>query len=269
MSRMIRLLLLALSPFVFLAACQSAPAPTPDTSGTFPTPIETITWNRSPDQIVFRAEVSGGNPDEFARRNDIPPCTIYGDNRVVWTVTNVGIDDTVLFDVLSDEVISTFARQLIEMYNLYQYTAGAELVGQSEPPVTEQLTLNVNGRDHRADAFGGLAYADYEMLRDACRSLSQTPIAFEPQGAWVSVQRVDYDPNRSSILWDANAWSWDLNTMSSNPNPQWLSDTEVRFVWSRIRSMGGDVRFESGEGTYQIALQIPFLTLNAPPPPAS
>ena len=34
---------------------------------------------------MFRAEVVGGDREgTFLARNDIPLCTIYGDNRIVW-----------------------------------------------------------------------------------------------------------------------------------------------------------------------------------------
>ena len=45
-----------------------------------------IQWDRSPQTVVFRTEVAGGDDaDSFLIKNEIPLCSIYGDNRVVWT----------------------------------------------------------------------------------------------------------------------------------------------------------------------------------------
>ncbi|MBC8171316.1 MAG: hypothetical protein H7X77_06575, partial [Anaerolineae bacterium] len=123
MARLLRLLILVIISLM-AAACQPSAPPTPP-PGT-PTPIGEVTrpelvdaiqWERSPTTIIFRAEYTGGGiEDEFYTRNDIPYCTIYGDNRVVWTTTNLRNDDGVVFDVVSDEKIRLFVDRLINFY---------------------------------------------------------------------------------------------------------------------------------------------------------
>ena len=59
-----------------IAACQPTTTQSTPDSGL-------VTWDRTPQTIIFRADILGGESD-FVARNAVPNCTIYGDNRVVW-----------------------------------------------------------------------------------------------------------------------------------------------------------------------------------------
>src|SRR4051812_22850635 len=99
---------------LLIAACRPA---TPNDVA-----LNIVSWDRSPQTIVFRADVVGGESD-FQTRNDIPNCTIYGDNRVVW-VNELGASDIqVLEDRLPDSAINAFAQYLAGKERLYTFEA--------------------------------------------------------------------------------------------------------------------------------------------------
>lgn len=273
MARLLRLLMLVILILPF-AACQptsSEPTPlpgppTPIGEVTRPDLVDAIQWDRSPSTIVFRAEFTGGGlEDEFYTRNDIPYCTIYGDNRIVWTTTNMRIDDGVVFDVVSDEKIRLFVDRLINFYLIYDYKTGADLLIPSEvEPVVERLTLFVNGNLHQTDSFGGWDYTYFRQILEECRNISTTPVTFAPESAWVSAQKVDYDPTRPGILWDGSAAELKLSELTER---KWLTGRNVAVLWDRIRSGGPDMQFDDNGETFMVAVEVPNITRLAPPAP--
>jgi len=69
--------ILTLVALLLLAACEGGGNETGSDSFAANTIIQ---WDRSPETVVFRTEVVGGdNADSFLMRTRIPLCTIYGD----------------------------------------------------------------------------------------------------------------------------------------------------------------------------------------------
>src|SRR5215216_2647266 len=104
----------ALALFLLIAACRPVS----------PTEVQSnlVSWDRSPQTIIFRADVVGGESD-FQARNNIPNCTIYGDNHVVW-VNELGASEIqVLEDRLPDAAINAYAQYLAGKERLYTFEA--------------------------------------------------------------------------------------------------------------------------------------------------
>jgi len=246
-----------------LAACGGG-----DDGDTFnPDSGEAITWDRSPGTIVFRMEVVGGE-QTFDDLNDVPYCTIYGDNRIVWTVTAGDTTTQILYDVLTDQAIRSFVSDMTIAKRLFEYEAGLPLQPPSDPaPVVEQITINVAGRQHVTDGFGGWDYNFFEDIRNQCVSLSPSPTIYEPTEAWLTVQASEYDPTAAEILWDAAAADLDLAAIASSGEPAWITGGNVRFFWNRIHSGSGGLQFTQDGQTFLVALQVPNVTRDAPQPP--
>lgn len=245
----------------------------------------TIEWNRAPSAIIFRAEISGGTddtPENAYIRNEVPPCTVYGDNRVVWTITNQNTDDSVVFDVVPDEAVRDFIIRLIAVHNFYGYrnslaTPEAQTVDTAETttdevfietPVVERLSLTINNETYVTDSFSGWDYTYFREVMEACRRISTTPIAFQPQGAWVTVRDMGYNPNRPSLFWDSDITGLRLAEMAGS-EPRWMTGELVLTLWEAIRSSGIDILFQDGSSEYLVTVEVPNITRSSPPPPSS
>ncbi|MEM6282749.1 MAG: hypothetical protein AAF787_11190, partial [Chloroflexota bacterium] len=79
-----------------------------------------INWNSDPGHIVFQVDVVGGIED-IDQRNDIPLCTIYGDNRIVWTPDSQPGQNIVLFDYLETVTVADFVLDMIINFDIYEY----------------------------------------------------------------------------------------------------------------------------------------------------
>ncbi len=229
-----------------------------------------IQWNRDPQNIVFRADVRGGesvgSPTELS---EIPVCTIYGDNRVVWVVNATDDTTQVLFDHVDDLAIRNFVDFLVVGKTYFEYSAQADLQSAGGvTPVVETLFLNVNDTPHDADTFGGLDYDDYLEIVAYCQSLSQSPVIYEPEGAWVRAIAVEYNPAIPAIFWDAQANGLNLAELAASGEQRWITGAPLRILWDRIRTTLPGTRFEQEFLNYEMILQVPNISRYADPPPS-
>lgn len=251
-----------------LASCQALGGGDSPNQPVQPGSGSAVQWDRSPSNVVFRAEIVGGdNADAFHTRSEIPDCTIYGDGQVVWT-TGGGDQGQVLFDRLSDDQIQRFVEQLTLARGIYNYEAGAEpeLFSDVEP-VVEQLTLSVNNRTHITDSMGGWDFEFYQVILNQCRDLGQTPTIFEPEGAWVSAIATEYTTTLPTVSWSASGSGVDLAELAASGERQWVTGRIARALWVLLRDSSPDLQFNQATGTYQIALEIPNVTRDAPDAP--
>lgn len=267
--RLISVLILTL----VLAACNgddngdSGNSGDPNDPGNGNTPSLSVSWDRDPATIVFRAEVVGGEDDDaFYRRNDVPYCTIYGDGQIVWT-NETGAGFQILFDRLSDEQIAAFASYLIAQRAIYDYTAEADFEFTATAPVVEVLTLSVNGTTHVTDGFGGWDYEYFEEILNNCMRLGRTPGIFEPTAGWISAQATTFDPTIPFRTWSHLSTGIDLGELAASGEKRWISGNLVTAIWRWIYQSVPNLQFGQGDGVYFIGLEIPSVTRFAPPRP--
>jgi hypothetical protein len=263
-----------------LTACASEPAAVrtdgqPDPNDPLPTPadlgVETrvIEWDRSASTIVFQADVVGGAPDLLSERNRVPLCTIYGDNRVVWTNEVSSYHLQVLFDQLPDEPIRLFLETLVVNERLYDFGGSEALsVTREVQPVVETLALNINSALHITTAFDGWDAPYFQRILDRCRTLSSAPVLFAPAAAWVTVARVPPDANAPVVLWDAAATGVDLAAIASTGRRQWVDAPIIGSLWQTVRQAPPGLQFVQGDGDYRVALEVPNVSASRPPLPA-
>lgn len=247
-----------------LAACGGEAMPTPDPE-TSSSPVQ---WLRDPLHVVFRADIVGGERSAWQIANHIPDCTIYGDGRVVWT-NDSGGGLQVLFDFLPDLVIQDFISFLAIDARIYTYEEGFPLqLPQSNTPTYAQITVEVSGRKHVTDSYGNWETDLYSAVLEVCRTLSKTPRRFVPTGAWLSAMPADPKRDLPTVYWDSEAAGFNFGTLALEGSKMWIEGNIVRALWANIVEDPTEVRFDDRFGVYMLTLQVPGVTLDAPPAPA-
>lgn len=267
---MTQIMVTALMMLLALAGCQPEPSPTPPPDGTSARPdlVGLIEWDRSPTAVVFRAEQTGNNQTDFFRLGDIPDCTIYGDNSIVYLLPAASGGTIVAVDKVHDDAIRTFVEDVTLNYQLFNQESGAsELDSSLLPPLYEAVSIAINGQRFSFDSLGGWPDDYYPRITERCRAVSSAPAEFVPEsGAWVTVERIDYDPNQPARAWDAVATGVDLIVMSDKGR-QWLRGAGGVALWDLLRTAGRDVQIQQGEDTFRVVMQVPGITLNSPAAP--
>lgn len=251
-----------LLPVLVISACVEL-TPTPQEVE----PVDVIRWDRSPETIVFRGEITGGNTPTILTMNEVPRCTIYGDNRVVW-VNELGAFQTeVLYDMVSDEAIADFVNYLTVEERVYTYAARADLqVPQNIPPVVERVTLNVNDEPYIADAFSGWDVEWFNRVITRCKEISSAPILFDPQTAWIRSEAVDA-PSANIIMWNAEASGLSLAELANSQELRWIEGDNVRILWNFLHTLPPSLVFGEGDRYFRVGMQIPQISANTPPAP--
>jgi hypothetical protein len=248
-----------------LAACSG----TNNNTAGQPSPQNPIEWDRKPSSIIFRADVEGGQ-DDFTRRNEIPDCTLYGDNTVVWRNELSTVDTQALFDKISDEDVRNFVTFLTINQEFYKYEGKADLQPPSAvTPAVETLTLTVNNTTRKTDAYSGWDREYYERILRQCKALGSRPVLFEPTAAWVSAKEVPYNTTVPSLLWDGDAAKLKLADLAASGERKWITDRNVKILWNIIRSAPLNTQFSEGEKQYEVAIEVPNISRDVPPAPGS
>ena len=261
-------LLILLSLLLALAACDTGTDGTNNAAGS----NTIIQWDRSPETVVFRAEVTGGQSDgTFLARNEIPLCTIYGDNRVIWLNELDDFDVQVLWDKVTDQQIQDFVSLLTISRRVFTYDAGADLQLPSDiQPVVEVLYVNVNDREHTADSFSSEPWPfDYfSGIVDFCKQVSRAPVIYEPEGAWLTVQPADYDSSRPMQVWNSEAAGLNFGERAASNESTWLTGPNLKILWNTIRSSSPNVLFTDMDGNaFEVVLEVPGVNPSSPPAP--
>lgn len=262
MQRFLSMIVLAL--LLVLAACDSG-------TGNEATGFDgVITWDRDPQTVVFRANTFGGNTDSpFLARNDIPLCTIYGDNRIVWTNDLGDFNLQVLWDQLSDQQVQNFISYVTVIERIYTFDARADQQLPSEiAPAYETLSVAVNGRLHSTDSFGEWEPEYFQRIVNTCKDISDSPVIYEPQGGWLTAQSVEYDSNRPSILWEGEAAGLRFSELASSGEPSWITGSNLVILWNLIHTSSPIIQFVEGENAYELVLEVPGVNPTAPAAPS-
>lgn len=245
-----------------LAACNGGTPPAQTQTDT-----SVVQWDRTVSTIVFRADVTGGSQSSnFLARSEIPACTLYGDNHLVWTNELGPFNVQVLEDRLSDEQVVSFVNYLALNEQIYKYKAEQQ-AASSTSPVVETLTLFVNSVNHVTDAFSGWDVSYYQRILEYCQRISEAPVLYVPTGAWISVQAVPYDTSAPGLLWDAAANNLKLADLAASGERKWITDRNLGVIWNIIRSSPPNIQFNEDSLQYQVALEIPNITRTSPAAP--
>lgn len=247
---------------LLLAACH--PPPTNDENATNTDP-NLVQWDRSPQTVIFRADVIGGD-SAFLARNAVPNCTIYGDNRMVWVNELGPFQIEVLEDRLPDGAISAFIQYLTVNERIYTFEAGMPTVQAQSfglKPVVETVLVNVSGAEHHADSLSDWDDQWFSRVLDACKRLAQAPVLVQPTGGWLAAQPVSYDMQKPLVIWDADVPLADAPADA----PLWFSGDKAAQLWTTLHSLPSNVIFQDGDAYYEVALQVPGITRDAPPAP--
>lgn len=227
-----------------------------------------IYWERSRTHVVFRADVvSADSEEDFFARSEIPPCTIYGDGRVVWNTQSENPAEGVRVGPVDDQRIRNFVERQTVARNIYSYDARADLQGDTVQPVVRTLTIHVSGREHVTDSYADWEDGYYEDVLEECRNLSPRPQVYEPKGAWLRVREEPYNPQRPSVIWEPDVTQLDLDEIAEDGEPVWVTGQVLRILWAYRERSPIDLQFGQQSGNFLIALEIPGVTRHSRPAP--
>jgi hypothetical protein len=253
---------------VMLAACNNN-TPTPE-AGT-PQPnngVAVLTWNTAPDAVIFRMDRQITNDTPFSDLNRIPPCTLYGDGRVVWVNPLQPAGEEVLEALIDDTQFRSFLEYLIRDAKFYDIPDYASMeLPPAEQSSVETISLALSDQVTTKRNYKAWPLDVYLTLLDKCKTLSNAPVRVEPSAGWVTVYPAPENSGMPFIDWPATA-PFQLAQANADKQAIWLTDAGFRMLWQAQRETQGNIMWRENGLNYQVALQVPLVSRDSPSAPA-
>lgn len=246
-----------------LAACRrntSSPSGEGGTLGLFD-------WARQADAIIVRLDSRAEQESPADALNSLPPCTIWGDGRVVWTTRNPATGEDVLEARIDEATLRAFIENIISRGF---YTWQDELVPPAlENPMAETITVSLYGDVRTVRRYSTWPQNSFSRILDDCRHLSDTPVRVLPRAGWISAYPIDPDPSLPGWTWPAHA-PFTLRELAASNEARWLEGDLAAAVWQSARENGSGLQvFESDGQAFEVAIVVPGYSRDAgPAPPA-
>ncbi len=223
-------------------------------------------WKRDPQTIIVRLDSRPLDDNPAFLLNSIPPCTLWGDGRVVWSTLDQFGSEEILEGRASDAAIRAFLEDIIAR-GFYEWED--ELVFASETtPVLESITVSLYDEVHTVRRYSYWPQNSYALILEKCQQLSDTPVRVLPTAGWVSAYRVPRNTSAPTWLWPSNA-PFTLSELADSQEERWLEGSLATQVWLNARERRGDVQvIERSGDAYEVAIVVPGYSRNALAPPA-
>lgn len=222
-------------------------------------------WERNPDTIIVRLDSLPDQEDPALIANSIPPCTLWGDGRVVWTTRDESGAEVVLEARIDDVTMRSFLEDIISR-GFYDWQD--ELIPPSTTdPVIESITVSLYDEVRTIRRYSTWPQNNFARILANCQTLSDQPVLVQPSAGWISAYPVPRDTLAPSWPWPENA-PFSLRELTQNGESRWLEGPLATEVWLSAREDRGDIQVvERDGGAYQVAIAVPGYSRDAAPPP--
>jgi hypothetical protein len=260
-----RLLSMGLAALVVvtLAACGGKES---KTDGQGDSQLGLIDWSRDPNTIIVRLDAQSSLDDPAFTLNNIPPCTLWGDGRVVWASTDDYGSEQILEARLDDVTIRTFLEDIISR-GFYSWQD--ELLPMSSSnPVTQSLTVFLYDELRTVRRYTAWPENSYNKIMDRCSHLSSAPVLVLPQVGWISAYAIPRDDSAPSWLWPLSA-PFTLRDLAQNGEARWLEGALASEIWLNVRERSGETQVvERDNSAYRVAIVVPGYSRDTVAPPS-
>ncbi len=259
-----RLILLILIVGLALAACGDE-SPAENDNADSGGDLGLFDWERNAATIVARLDSLPDQESAALITNSIPPCTLWGDGRVVWTTRDDSGAEAVL-EARIDEV--TMRGFLEDIINRGFYDWEDEMIPPSTvDPVIESITISLYDEVRTVRRYSNWPQNSFARILANCQTLSDQPVLVQPTAGWISAYPIPRDTMAPSWPWPANA-PFALQELTENGESRWLEGSLATEVWLSAREDRGDIQvIERNDAAYQVAIAVPGYSRDAALPP--
>jgi hypothetical protein len=257
------LLLIGVIGLMLVACSKEKKSPANTGSGQV---LGSFDWDRSPSTLIVRLDTQSETASQPDRLNSIPPCTLWGDGRVVWST----FDETGAEQILEARVDETTMRTFLEdIINRGFYNWTSDLVpSDASNPVSESMTLYLYNEAHTVQKFNAWPQDSYTKILQNCQHLSSTPVLVLPKAGWISAYPIPLDSSMPNWRWPSSA-PFTLQELAEKSQSRWLEGDLASYIWLNARRSHGRIQVIERNQAYQVAIVVPGYSREAASPPTS
>lgn len=265
MRRLVLVLILA-ALLLTLAACKEDKSSDDNQPADSDSALGLFDWNRDPNTIIVRldAKLENATPDYLT--NSIPPCTMWGDGRVVWITRT----DTGAQEVLEARVGEAGVRSFLEdIINRGFYNWQDEIIPPNNAnTVFETITVNLYDEIRTIRRYSAWPQNGYAAILQNCQALSDKPVRVLPDAGWISAYPVARDQGAPTWHWPADA-PFTLQELVEKGEARWLTGELASYIWLSARQVQSNTQVvDANENAYHLAIAVPNVSRDAAAAPA-
>jgi hypothetical protein len=258
-------LLIILLLMVVLGACKDNNSSSSSNEAT-PGKFGPFEWDRDPNTIIVRLDSLPEQETPAFLMNSIPPCTVWGDGRVVWTVRDPDANINGYEARISEAKMRAF---LEDIFSRGFSTWEDELLPPSSVnPIVQTITVNMYDKTVTVKRYTGWPMDHYLAISKNCQQLSDKPVKVMPAAGWVSAWSIPRDTQSPQWNWGVDQ-PVTLKELAETKEAKWIEGDLAMYVWEQARQDRSDIQVIEGEEAYQVAIMVPGYSRDAPPPPAN
>lgn len=227
-------------------------------------PIPALVWDEDPENVVISGTFCCGFVPQLAVTNYIPGVTIFGDGRIIWTVLDDQGGREVFVAQLSMDTLEALLTRIAEAGFFGWQDNYADLTVSD---LAEQcLQVNLTGASKSVCEYNKGAPAAFHELYDyLAAGAEQTGEPFVPAAAYLTTESLGNDIN----LGDQQVSALDEATLGLSlakaQEGVWIEGPALARLWQEVNAQTWLPVVEDGQAYFQLGLQIPGLSIVAPP----
>lgn len=240
--------LLILAALVSACARTATPAATEQPAGSV------FQWDQTPGAVLVRIDRLIENEPSYERQNRVPPCTLFGDGRVVWTNSTPPNGEEVLEAYAGEGAIRAFLEFIVrdqQFYTIPDYAA-QELPPASDAALTS-ITLTVNQEVRSVRSYREWPGNTYIAILERCRALSDSPALLVPTGAWVTAVESPRNSDTAEVYWPPAA-PFRMGELASSGVARWVNDSALAQLWTYQRRTLGQVSWLEEGKAFKVSI---------------
>jgi hypothetical protein len=234
-------------------ACQALATPGPE-----------VKWDASADKVIIRATFCCGLVPQGYAENYIPDVQVWGDGRILWAQTGSSGERRVREGHLTESELKALLERMVDdgffgwEDNYADYTV-------TDMP-SQCLSVELAGKTKSVcEYYKGAPEAFHQLYDHIAGGAGTTGADFAPTKAFLTAApRTFSGPVQPDLHWPADSVGFSLSEAVSG---KWVEGEALELAWRVVnaKQWGGVV--QDGDTYYQLVVQVPGVSQNAPPAP--
>ena len=223
-------------------------------------PAPDLTWDPSPDALIIRATGDGGMEPVVAPINRIPFAQVWGDGRIIWTISQADGAREVMRGQLTQAqltaLLEEFARE--GFFRWKNHYSPKDMVYDSS---TTSLYVNLLEESKRVSEYhDGAPKGFYKLIGRVKSGAGAEGQPYVPVRGYLGARLLtpanDVDP--STPVWDPEALGVDLAHVAEEG--LWVEGAPLAAAWEIVNRAYWHPLVVQGDQQYLLTLQMPELT---------
>jgi hypothetical protein len=229
-------------------------------------PRPEVVWDTAPDALIVSATFCCGLTSPVMRLNYLPDAQIWGDGHMIWVEYDQDGSRRVLETVLTHEQLADLLQQVVDagFFGMQDRYANNLVMDAAD----KCLTVNLESAQKTVcEYFQGAPQVFHDLYAMFASGAGVAGKDYMPTQGYLTahpLESIDKENvSRVDLQWDSKARGISLNTIVESGT--WVEGETLAQLWQTVNANPGGMIVQEGEQFYQISLQVPGLSMEAPP----